>query len=311
MCCLFGFHDYGHKLSRKQRSRLLTQLSVACEDRGTDATGIAYNFDAKQMIYKRPLPAHLMWYRVPAAATAVMGHTRMTTQGSETYNGNNHPFRGQVENQSFSLAHNGVLFNDKQLQRQFQFPKTAIETDSYVAVQLLEQYGEVSFRSLQYMAEQLEGSFTITVLTDRDELFFVKGNNPMCIYHYPEVGIYIYASTEEILKKGLWRAMVPLGKMERIKTFSGEILRIDACGKITRSQFDDQNLYMMLPRHWAWPDREPKARPYELDAGDEEAEYIADLKSVAIFHGLFPEDIDALLADGMDPMEIEELLYCG
>ena len=104
---------------------------------------------------------------------------------------------------------------------------------------------------------------------------------------------------------------MPLGKMERIKTFSGEILRIDACGKITRSQFADQNLYMMLPRHWAWPDREPKARPYELDAGDEEAEYIADLKSVAIFHGLFPEDIDALLADGMDPMELEELLYCG
>lgn len=311
MCCLFGFHDYGHKLSRKQRSMLLTHLSAACEDRGTDATGIAYNFGGKQVTYKRPLPAHLMWYRVPTAATAVMGHTRMTTQGSEKHNQNNHPFSGQLENQSFSLAHNGVLFNDKQLQRQFNLPKTSIETDSYVAVQLLEQYGEISFHSLQCMAEQLEGSFTITVLTQRNELYFVKGNNPMCIYHYPEVGIYIYASTEEILKKGLWRANLPLGKPEPVKTFSGEILRIDDYGKITRSQFDDQNLYMMFPRDWGWPSREPAYRPYSLDDRNAEAEYITDLKSVAIFHGLFPEDIDALLADGMDPMEIEELLYCG
>lgn len=68
MCCLFGFHDYGHQLTRKQRSRLLSILSTACEERGTDATGIAYNADGKQVVFKRPLPAHLMWYRVPVKA---------------------------------------------------------------------------------------------------------------------------------------------------------------------------------------------------------------------------------------------------
>ena len=94
MCCLFGFVDYGHQLTRKQRSRLLTVLSVACEDRGTDATGISYNYDSRQFIYKRPIPAHLMWYRVPVDATIVMGHTRMTTQGDEKHNENNHPFPG-------------------------------------------------------------------------------------------------------------------------------------------------------------------------------------------------------------------------
>ena len=73
MCCLFGFVDYGHQLSRKQRSRLLSVLSTACEERGTDATGIAYNVGGKQVIYKRPLPAHLMWYRVPVEANIVMG----------------------------------------------------------------------------------------------------------------------------------------------------------------------------------------------------------------------------------------------
>ena len=137
MCCLFGFADYGHQLTRKQRSRLLTVLSVACEDRGTDATGIAYNYDGRQYIYKRPLAAHLMWYRVPLDATTVMGHTRMTTQGSEKHNENNHPFRGYAGGNHFALAHNGVLYNDKILRRKMKLPVTKIETDSYIAVQLL------------------------------------------------------------------------------------------------------------------------------------------------------------------------------
>ena len=47
MCGLFGFVDYGHQLTRKQRSRLLTVLSTACEERGTDATGIAYNHNGR------------------------------------------------------------------------------------------------------------------------------------------------------------------------------------------------------------------------------------------------------------------------
>ena len=48
MCCLFGFVDYGHKLTRKQRQRLLYALSTSAEGRGTDATGISYNADGKQ-----------------------------------------------------------------------------------------------------------------------------------------------------------------------------------------------------------------------------------------------------------------------
>ena len=41
-----------------------------------------------------------------------------------------------VKNCQFALAHNGVLFNDKELQKKYNF-KSKIETDSFVAVQLL------------------------------------------------------------------------------------------------------------------------------------------------------------------------------
>lgn len=184
-------------------------------------------------------------------------------------------------------------------------PTTRIETDSYIAVQLIEKYGNLDFDALRFMAEELEGSFTITALTARNELYFVKGNNPMCIYHYPDIGIYVYASTEEILRKTIGKAKMPLGKSEKIQILSGEILKIDAEGKIIRSHFDDSKLYPAYSLPWMhWDDYETM-RPYSGDS-----EYIRDLKTVAIRYGLFPEDIDALIRDGVDPLEIEELLYC-
>ena len=91
MCCLFGILDYGGKLSRKEKTKILSVLSVACEERGTDATGIAYNTGGALKVYKRPLPAHLLWFRIFEDTHVVMGHTRMTTQGSERFNANNHP----------------------------------------------------------------------------------------------------------------------------------------------------------------------------------------------------------------------------
>ena len=305
MCCLFGFVDYAHKLTRKQRLRLLTALSVASEERGTDATGIAYNINGRQCIFKRPLPAHLMWYRLPALSTTVMGHTRMTTQGSEKLNQNNHPFPGIAGNTHFALAHNGVLFNDKALRKKYKLPATSVETDSYVAVQLLEQYGQVNFDSLRFMAEELEGSFTITALTEQDELYFVKGNNPLAIHHYPQYGLYVYASTEEILMEGLVKSGIRLGIKEQVRIYTGDILRIDTHGKVTRSGFNDEKLYPTFgsPGYgWAL---------YHYPGFSEEDTYISDLKAVASCYGVSEDDIDDLLAEGITPEEIEEYLYCG
>ena len=304
MCCLFGILDYGGKLTRKEKTKLLSVLSVACEERGTDATGIAYNSGDCLRVYKRPLPAHLLWFKIYEDTRAVMGHTRMTTQGSEKYLPNNHPFPGKAGDITFALAHNGVLSNDKRLRRQYDLPATKIETDSYIAVQLLEAAGEISFQSLADMAEKLEGSFTITVMSDLDELYFVKGDNPICIYHYEKLGFYIYASTEPILKTALKQINLKLGKPTKIKLECGEILKIDAIGNMTRSQFDDSKIFLGYSH---WPRYYSRPAVWET-VQDSQASYIEDLKSVAAYYGIWPEDIDEMLADGVTPEEIEELL---
>lgn len=117
MCCLFGLVDYHHHLSGRQKGRILSILSTACEARGTDATGIAYLSAGKLHIYKKPVPAHRLKLFIPNDAHVIMGHTRMTTQGSERRNYNNHPFHGKADGHPFALAHNGVLYNDTILRK--------------------------------------------------------------------------------------------------------------------------------------------------------------------------------------------------
>ena len=94
MCCLFGLMDYGRRMSGRHKSLALYNLASACEVRGTDATGVAYNSGGKLRIYKRPVAAHRMRFHIPGDAAVIMGHTRMTTQGSARRNYNNHPFPG-------------------------------------------------------------------------------------------------------------------------------------------------------------------------------------------------------------------------
>ena len=76
-----------------------------------------------------------------------------------------------------------------------------METDSYVAVQLLEQQKTLDFDSLQAMAEKVEGSFVFTVLDKDNSIWFVVGDNPLCVMFYD--GFLIYASTQEILCKAI------------------------------------------------------------------------------------------------------------
>ena len=303
MCCLFGFIDYAGALSVKQKSRLIRELSIAAEARGTDATGIAYNTSRGLQIYKRPLAAHRLHLRIPAEAHVVSGHTRMTTQGSAKKNFNNHPFFGHVKGKTFALAHNGTIWNDLELRRTKHLPRTKVQTDSFIAVQLIEQQKSLDFSSLRYTAEAIEGSFSFTVLSERDDLYLIKGDNPLNIVHFPKVGVYIYASTAEILNKALARCGNWLGRGEKVDIEMGDIVKIDSRGRITRGTFDASKFYRSSWGYWDTP-LYPKA-PHS------EEEHLTLLKSVAKAFGFTGEMVDRLLEQGFSTDDVEELLYEG
>lgn len=299
MCSLFGLIDFDKRLTSHQKDRILNTLARECEIRGTDATGIAYNFAGHMQIYKRPLAAHKLNLHVPRNVHVVMGHTRMTTQGSAAHNQNNHPFAGKTDGKAFALAHNGVLWNDKLLKLTESLPQTSVETDSYVAVQLIEQQKAIDFDSLKTMAEKVEGSFVFTVLDSTNSIWFVVGDNPLAIFWYE--GFLLYASTEKILCNAASKlhlsAPVSVQKPEE-----GDILKIDRTGRVTTGSFTPQTSYL----HW-WRYR-PYYGSFLLDEAETQELY-GDLFAAAKSMGVTRDEVQTLLDCGCDVDEIEELLY--
>ncbi|OUN76347.1 hypothetical protein B5G06_13620, partial [Flavonifractor sp. An52] len=122
------------------------------------------------------------------------------------------------------------------------------------------------------------------------------GDNPLTIWHYPRLGLYIYASTLAILHQAVnrtWLAGEPFGE---VPLSDGEILRWDKHGLTTAGHFT-----MTYPIYRPW---HPCARSYQPDRS-----YLRTLKNIASALGYTPEDIDELLEAGYSTDEIEEELY--
>ncbi|MBO5318549.1 MAG: class II glutamine amidotransferase [Ruminococcus sp.] len=298
MCAIFGFLDYGKKVSASTLKRLLRALSVAAESRGTDATGISYVNNGNIVTFKKAKPAHKVKLYFPKDTTAVIGHTRFTTQGSEKNNYNNHPFEGSTDTHTFALAHNGVLYNDKELRKEMNLPDTVIETDSYIAVQLIEHENIVDSNSIKTMAEAVTGSFVFTILRDDNTLFIVKGDNPITLIHFPEYGLYVYASTTAILNAAM-KAVKFSGVCNEVKVNDGDIIRIDSDGKLSVSTFEEK------AEHFDW---RYLYRLYGYDFEDKDEDYTNDLLMICGCYGVDREDVELLLELGYTTDEIEEML---
>lgn len=295
MCAIFGFLDYKGVVSNSVLERLIKALSVCAEVRGTDATGISYVKNGEMVTFKKARPAHKVRLYFPTGTKCVVGHTRFTTQGSEKCNCNNHPFESE---KGFVLAHNGVLCNDKELRKKYMLPDTKIETDSYIAVQLLEHFGGADMAEIREMSELVEGSFVFTILRNDNTLFLVKGTNPIAIYHFAELGIYVYASTKEILETALFEAGFK-SQYSEIKLADGEILQINSDGTAVKNTFEIAEKF--VPHYWNYS----CCGDWYNDFESEEKDLLFDYCEM---FGVSKNDIDLLLDFGYTCDEIEDLL---
>ena len=134
-------------------------------------------------------------------------------------------------------------------------------------------------------------------------MYFVKGDNPLALYHYEKYGFYVYASTESILDRSLTRLGILGFEHTEINTNCGDIIKIDGIGAMERGLFDTSNLYafdyrFLRSSYWDYPD------PAEHEPQD-----VKQLKDFAASIGISREDIDLLLCYGYFVEEIEEMLY--
>lgn len=324
MCCLFGIMNYSGKANR-DTDEIINSLAQEATIRGIDSTGVAYNKGGKLTIYKKPLSAYEMTFKGMKECAAVIGHTRHATQGTHEKNYNNHPFMGYCKNTKFALAHNGVLWNDSFLRRQYSLPNDRIETDSFIAVQLLEHFNELNFRNIAKMCELVSGSFTFSMVDTKDNLWIAKGDNPLALIHFPHLKLYAYASTQQILFTALCRTdlvdEIASGDFEMVTIKAGDILKIDKRGNMEKQRFK-YDLYSGYGYDWKTYKATDKATEddfytcddYNDDYSDgnwNEANYLEELKTVAQCMGISPSEIDELIESGFTYDEIEDYIYMG
>ncbi len=302
MCGLFGFMHCGSE-TIKDLPVLTNSLAEYSSVRGTDATGIAYLKNGNIQIQKEARSAYTIDFRHPDNISVLIGHTRHATHGSAKKNYNNHPFYGKAGSTRFALAHNGVLWNDRAL---LHLPKTKIETDSYIAVQLIEQQKKLTFDSIRKMAETVSGSFSFSILDSENSLWLVRGDSPISLLYFPDMKIYVYASTDEILYKALVDS--PLFTVMKKQLYTeilieeGTILKINFDGTVKTENFRFSELYR--PGWWEYGYYTDPCKPMDVDQ-----EYLDALRTTALYQGIEPEQIDYLLESGFTLEEIEEAIY--
>jgi predicted glutamine amidotransferase len=264
MCGLFGVVNYS-RAKPDMVSRLVKALADESTSRGTDAGGVAYYGDKGLLTvvknHKSIKLNGVLDFEDIYKSAIIMGHTRATTQGLATKNQNNHPFMGDIGN--YALAHNGVLSNDEDVMSVLKLTDNDVETDSYVLVRMLDQLhgGVVSFETLRDCGEKLGGTYNFTVLDGDGNLWVLRHNNPLVIIDFKELGLIAYASTGDIMMDALnsyyggstnfteylfeRRSVVPFGNF--IHTVSGDILKIDRNGGVTRDRFEPSSKVISDP----------------------------------------------------------------
>lgn len=216
MCGIFGLISPGGIHStRRQAQQLLEYFYVLSESRGKEASGAALLVGDRIDVVKAPargryflalpeakiITAEFVKSLEDGRSFALMGHTRMVTNGGDHIHGNNQPvLRGGLV-----AIHNGIIVNESELWRRMPSASREFEVDTEVVLALLERQLETGSgfvaASISAMRE-LQGANSIALMSeDYDGLVLATANGSMFVAHDVTSGLTVFASERAILEK--------------------------------------------------------------------------------------------------------------
>jgi len=198
------------------------------ESRGKEASGIAVKVDGVIHVFKEPVAASKMIkskkYRnlfktaiknraqVDGhlnAPIAIVGHSRLQTNGPSEINSNNQPV---VKEGSVGI-HNGIIVNDKELWELFPEIEKKYDVDTEVFLGLLQMFrekGESLAEATAHLFKCIEGSASVAVLFDDLDVVLLASNTGS-LYACASGKMLVFASEKYILQQ-----IVNLGKLRSL-----------------------------------------------------------------------------------------------
>lgn len=192
MCGIFGaVFGKDDRISARLAERVIEKLYRCSQTRGSEAAGLALVGPERIDVLKqagtadeflRSAKFHELFHggieryeRSRASGLAVIGHTRLVTNGFQSNSDNNQPViaRGTVG------IHNGIIVNDADLWRRHPGMDRSSEVDTEVLVQLLrrglDESGDLA-AATQGAFSEVEGAASIAFLFDAYEVLLLATN---------------------------------------------------------------------------------------------------------------------------------------
>ncbi len=150
------------------------------EYRGYDSAGLGYFENDNIKTFKVKGRVSGLNKVKKKCASIGIAHTRWATHGKPS-KANAHPHSS--ENGNWTIVHNGIIENAKQLKQEFGDEHFKSQTDTEVVAHLLEKYGD-GVEAIKAAMERLKGSYAIVALNKAypDTLFVMKNKSPLYIY---------------------------------------------------------------------------------------------------------------------------------
>ena len=200
-------------LSLDRAMRLLFTLS---ESRGKEAAGIAVLAGNRISVYKDAVPAselirHETYRRLmnealcgtaaPPRPLAMMGHSRLVTDGMADVRHNNQP----VIAQGIVGIHNGIIVNPRELWSRFPSLKKQYEIDTEVLLRLIAMFrgkGESLSSAMRSAFGLIEGAASIALLfDDLDSLLLATNTGSLYLCETESRRVTVFASERYILDR--------------------------------------------------------------------------------------------------------------
>lgn len=293
MCGIAGIYVKDPKVlenpkTKESMERMLDELLLGIENRGTDATGfVAATQDKTTVIDKSPVEASKfikVRKKLPENSRIVLGHTRLATKGKPDNHMNNHP----VIYEGVMVTHNGIITNDDSIFKDEKLRRYA-EVDTEAIAALLRQSG---LEDPGETLSKLRGVFSCAAFDVSEPsklILFKKGSNPL-VYHENKQFI-VWASTANAIKEAWGKVLgtpPKWAKFEHMK--DGSIIHIEddelvvSENAIKGATFQSNAYSNWSPQDWeSWDIEGECEAPIYLDRS---TDYSATSRNVTRISGL-------------------------
>ncbi len=237
MCGIFGItqNNTSH-FTKSEIISMISSLLLLSESRGKEASGLAIRSIDSINVYKKQESASKLiktnnYKKILSNAmkrpSAIIGHTRLVTNGSMDDNQNNQPV---IKNGTVGI-HNGIITNDNELWHKFLNLKKTSQVDTEVLFGLIKHFFLINNDIASATSKAfsiIEGSASISLLFDTLN-YQILATNTGSLYYIANRQKLVYASEKMILVKFLKKhpRFIIKPKIQQIKPNNGLIIDIE------------------------------------------------------------------------------------